>query len=84
MFQKKQMQGGFGDAEFDSTTANIFIPAKLRLRIQQMLAGNRHMVVEPLSLFRELQTSRLPQEQTAVQLILQQMNDAGDIGLAAF
>ena len=83
LLQQEQMQGGLGDTKLNGSGTDIFISAQFRFCIQQMLAGNGNMGVEPLSLLGKLQTSGFPQEQTTVQLLFQDVYDPGDIGLAA-
>ena len=77
------MQGSLGDAKLDGPGADVFLPAQFSLRIQQMLAGDRYMGLESSAFLGKLQSPGFPEKKTAVQLILQDMYDPGDIGLAA-
>ena len=78
------MQGGLGDTQFNGAAAHVFVPAQFGFRIQQMLRGDGNMGIEPFSLFGQPQTPGFPEKLTAVQLILQNMNNPGHIRLAAF
>ena len=77
------MQCSLGDTQLDRSGIDIFIPAYFRLGIQQMLTGDRYMGVESSAFLSQLQSPGLPEKQAAVQLILQDMYDPCDIGLAA-
>ena len=80
--QQQAPQGGLAGADGDEALAQLLLQGQLPLGCLQMLHRRGYVAQQQFSLGGQGHTPAGPEEQGAAQLLLQQPNGSGDVGLA--
>ena len=81
--QQQSVKGHLAGADIYAARLETAAVGQQFLPLLQMRNGRRHVLIQPLSLFRQGDTPIGAGDEAAAQLVLQIVHHPGDIGLAA-